>query len=483
MRVQERGDGRLRRRAVAAAGALVLTGVLSALVPAPEARAAGAPAASAPTKTPGAPGAPGAPDAAAQASAAAATDSTSTRPALPAPTGPYAVGTVTRHLVDHARKDPWKPERGDRQVVISLFYPADREPAGRETAGREPQHRTARETGPRTAPHMDAASAAHFGSARGAGSFNYHVRPDAADWTATHTHARVAVPVAHGSRALPVVLYSAGLGDPRTWNTGLVEELASRGYVVVTVDHTYDSSEVRLAGGELAESVLPTLAGASPAEIDAALRTAMRARVDDTRFVLDTLGSAQWRQGLPRGLGDAVDLRRVGMAGQSAGGFTAAQALHDDRRLKAGINMDGQMDFPLPDSTGSKLSSVAREGVDRPFLLLGSDGPGAADNRASWASFRQHARGWQAELTMAGAEHGTYTDAVSLLPAFARQGALSEEDLRQDVGTIRPDRAVAATRAYVVAFFDRFLKQQDGRLLDGPSPRFPEVGFQGKPTS
>ncbi|MGW2598080.1 alpha/beta hydrolase family protein [Streptomyces klenkii] len=441
MRVQQRGDGRLRRRAVAAAGALALTGVLSALAPAPDARAAGGPA------------------------APAATDAASARAALPAPTGPYAVGTVTRLLVDTARKDPWKPEQGDRQVAISLFYPADRG------------------SGPRTAPHMDAASAAHFGSARGAGSFNYRVRPGAADWAATRTHARVAAPVAHGSRDLPVVLYSAGLGDPRTWNTGLVEELASRGYVVVTVDHTYDSSEVRLAGGKPAESVLPSLAGAPAPEVDAALRKAVRARVDDTRFVLDTLGSARWRRSLPHGLGDAVDLRRVGMAGQSAGGFTAAQALHDDRRLKAGINMDGQMDFPLPDSTGSRLSTVAREGVDRPFLLLGSDGPGAADNRASWASFRQHARGWQAELAMAGAEHGTYTDAVSLLPALARQGALPEEVLRQDVGTVRPERAVAATRAYVVAFFDRFLKHEDGRLLDGPSPRFPEMRFRGAPDS
>ncbi|PSJ27075.1 esterase [Streptosporangium nondiastaticum] len=446
MRVQERGDGRLGRRAVAAAGALVLTGVLSALVPAPEARAAAAPATAAATEARGAADAAtqasAATDAAAQASAAAptATDAKNTRPVLPAPTGPYAVGTVTRHLVDTSRTDPWKPERGSREVMVSLFYPADRG------------------TAPPVAPHMDAASAAHFGSARGAGSFNYGVRPDAADWTSTRTHARVDVPVARAARALPVVLYSSGLGDPRTWNTTLVEELASRGYVVVTLDHTYDSSEVLLPGGRLAESALPELAGAPVADVDAALRRAMKARVDDTRFVLDTLGSAQWRRGLPRGLGDALDLRRVGMAGQSAGGFTAAQALHDDRRLKAGINMDGQMDFPLPDSTGSKLSTVAREGVDRPFLLLGSDGPGADDNTASWTSFLEHSRGDQRRTTLAGARHGTFTDAPSLLPALVRQGVLTEDALRQDVGTLRPERAVAATRAYVVAFFDRHLK-------------------------
>ncbi|MBT2385779.1 esterase [Streptomyces sp. ISL-11] len=422
MAVHERG---LRRRAVVAATVLAVTALLGTTTGRAEAREPGTP-----------------------------------RPALPAPTGPYAVGTTTRHLVDTRRPDPWKPREGAREVMVGLFYPADR------VGGKD---------GGDTAPHMDAGSAAHFGSARGAGSFNYGVRPDAADWTSTRTHARVDVPVARGSRALPVVLYSAGLGDPRTWNTGLVEDLASRGYVVVTIDHTYDSSEVRFPGGRLAESVLPTLAGAPVSEVDAALRTSMKARVDDTRFVLDTLGGAAWRQGLPRGLGHAMDLRRVGMAGQSAGGFTAAQTMHDDRRIMAGINMDGQMEFPLPDDTGSTLSTVAREGVDRPFLLLGSDGPGAEDNRASWASFRRHSTGWGAEMAMTGGAHGAYTDAASLLPAFARQGALTEEDLRKDIGTVRPERAVAATRAYAVSFFDRFLKGRDDHLLDGPSPRFPEM--------
>ncbi|MEU2869915.1 esterase [Streptomyces olivoreticuli] len=407
----------LKRRALVAAGALALTGLLSALTP--------------------------------QAHAQAKT--------LPAPTGPYAVGTTTRHLVDTGRKDPWKPEQGDREVMVSLFYPADRGHGGV------------------TAPQMDGLSAAHFGSDRGAGVVNYGVKAGAADWSATRTHARVDVPVARGSHGLPVVLYSSGLGDPRTWNTGLVEELASRGYVVVTVDHTYDSSEVRFPDGRLAETVLPTLAGAPAGKIDAALRTAVGARVDDSRFVLDTLGDATWRQGLPRGLGRSMDLGRVGMAGQSAGGFTAAQTMHDDRRVKAGINMDGQMDFPLPDASGENLSTVAREGVDRPFLLLGSGGAGAADNRPSWASFLQHTRGWQAEWTMTGSEHGAYTDAPSLLPAFAGQGALTAEQLKKDIGSVPPGRAVAAERAYVVSFFDRFLKGRDDHLLDGPSARFPEM--------
>jgi hypothetical protein len=45
------------------------------------------------------------------------------------------------------------------------------------------------------------------------------------------------------------------------------------------------------------------------------------------------------------------------------------------------------------------------------------------------------------------------------------------------VGTLRPSRVVRAQRAYVRAFFDLHLRHQDGRLLDGPSRRYPEIRF------
>jgi len=48
-----------------------------------------------------------------------------------------------------------------------------------------------------------------------------------------------------------VVVYSAGSGDPRIWGTALVEEPASRGYVVATIDHTYESPAVRFPDGSI----------------------------------------------------------------------------------------------------------------------------------------------------------------------------------------------------------------------------------------
>ncbi|MFI9724092.1 alpha/beta hydrolase family protein [Streptomyces sp. NPDC052396] len=399
--------GQLKRRAVVAAGTLALSGVLQVF--ASSAGAAGA----------------------------------ATRPQLPEPTGRYAVGTTVRQFTDPSRKDPWHPERGPRQVAVSFWYPAAR---GAAHGG--------------TVPQMRRDAAVHFGSADGAGHGNYGVPAGAVDWAATRTHAHRDAPPARGTGPCPVVLYSAGLGDPRTWNTTLVEELASRGYVVVTLDHTYDSSEVALSGGRLATSVLPGYAGRPGTDVGALLRKAVRARVDDTRFVLDRLGDPALRAGLPPRLAGAMDLGHIGMAGQSAGGFTALQTMHDDRRIKAAVNMDGTLAFPGPDGTGSHLSQVAREGVDRPFLLMGTESADSGPYRRqpSWKALWEHSRGWRGDVTLAGSRHGVYTDAASLLPQAAARGEVPRETVREDIGTVRPGRAVAMMRGQVTAFFDRFLR-------------------------
>ncbi|WP_207938843.1 alpha/beta hydrolase family protein [Actinomadura darangshiensis] len=374
---------------------------------------------------------------------------------LPRPTGPFKVGTTSLHLVDQSRRDPWTPSRA-RELMVSVWYPAS-------APGKE------------DVPHMTAKAAAHFGSEQGAATLNLGMPPGRADWGAVRTHATADAPVARKAGRLPVVLYSSGLADPRTWNTTLVEDLASRGYAVITVDHTGEASEVefpggRLVTGRLAEGTPPT----SPAEVTALLKKAMAARVADARFVLDRL------PGIGRGrFGGALDAGRVGMVGQSAGGFTAAQTMHDDRRVRAGVNMDGQMDYTGGKPDGSELSTVARDGLDRPLLLMGTESEGSGDHteQPSWDAFWRNTRGWKGDVTLAGSRHATYTDAEALLPPLAEQGIAPKGGLTGAVGTVRPARAIAAERAYVTSFFDRWLRGRDDHLLDGPSSRFPEMRF------
>jgi dienelactone hydrolase len=365
---------------------------------------------------------------------------------LPAPTGPDIVGTTAVHLVDRSRPDPWVAARPYREVMVSVFYPA-------RDAGASP-----------LAPQMTPGAAQHFDASLGTPVHQgWAIPPGKVDWAATLTHAHLDAPAAAGRH--PVVLYSPGLGDPRTLGTTLAEDLASRGYVVITIDHTYDASEVEFPGGRVEPFSVPT-----DGDILATLKKVVSVRVADTRFVLDRLPS-----GLPPALSGALDLGRIGMVGQSAGGFTALQTLHDDPRVRAAADLDGTLGFDQDDG-GPGLSPLAEDGLRRPFLLMGSQ-PSDHHTVRSWEALWSNSTGWKRDLHLRGAAHHTYTDMESLVPQLTGTIGLPADTVRADVGWADPAHAVADQRAYLAAFFDRWLRGRDDGLLDGPSPRHPDVTF------
>ncbi|MEU7898738.1 hypothetical protein AB0B45_38510 [Nonomuraea sp. NPDC049152] len=125
--------------------------------------------------------------------------------------------------MDKNRKDPWVPEAGARQLMVSMYYPA------RRTTGRPAPYMTteeARSLLQRKAPGADIPAETISGTR-----------------THAHTDARPA-----GGR-FPLVMLSPGLGLPRASLTFLAEDLASRGYVVALVDHTYESSGTTFPDG------------------------------------------------------------------------------------------------------------------------------------------------------------------------------------------------------------------------------------------
>ncbi|MCX4885606.1 hydrolase [Streptomyces sp. NBC_00847] len=372
---------------------------------------------------------------------------------LPAPSGPHPVGTVSLHLVDASRSDPWITSQPYRELMISIRYPA-------RAVGGHP-----------AAPQMLAGEAAGFAALN---SFT-DVPGSQVDWSATRTHAHEGAPVDRRSGPLPVVCYSPGAGDPRSLGTTLCDDLASRGYVVVSVDHTYDASAVQFPGGRVEGSVLPAEfdnAYPDPGRIKALLQKTLAVRVADIRFVLDELPCA-----LPRALRGMLDFGHTGMFGQSAGGFTALQAMHDDPRIAAAADLDGVLAYVQDDDAAGSLSTVAADGVDRPFLLIGKDGNDLS-TVPSWDALWRHSRGWHRGLSLRGAEHATYTDAEALVPQIARRLGLPRKAVVENIGTIMPRHAIAAERACLAAFFDRWLRgRDDDGLLDGSSGRYPEARF------
>lgn len=366
---------------------------------------------------------------------------------LPGPTGRQAVGSTELHLVDRDRPDPWVAGR-DRELMVSVWYPA------RTTSGYPSR--------PYLRPGV-----ARF--ADESGSFGL-ARPGEVDWAAARTHAAALAPADDRTRR-PVVLYSPGLGVPRALGTSTVEELASRGYVVVTVDHTHETNPVEFPGGRVEFQKQPITDSETR-------RKAIETRVRDTRFVLDQLAvlrdggnpDAEGRR-LPRGLGRALDLERIGMYGHSAGGITAAETMRTDDRVDAGINMDGTLQY-----SDTEFLPVALEGLDRPFMLMGKASQTHL-NKPSWQSFWDRSTGWKRDLSLERGGHYSYTDLQTIMPAMDEHLDIPAQTRAQYIGTVDPERSTAAQRAYLTAFFDQHLRGLPRHLLNGPSPAHPEVRF------
>ncbi|MCE6996065.1 lipase [Saccharothrix sp. S26] len=368
---------------------------------------------------------------------------------VPAPTGPFRVGTTDLHLVDHARPDPWVPG-ATRELMVTVRYPATR---------------TAGDAAPFMPPAVAAAVAASDARA-------LRIDPAELDYGFA-THSVPDAPAVPGHR--PVVLYSPGRGNPRALGTGLTEQLASQGYVVVAIDHTHEPLAVQFPDGRVAPRSIP------PLTVDVTKKM-MATRVRDARFVLDQLevlarggNPDAARRPLPAGLGRSLDLSRVGAFGHSAGGFTTGEAMLADPRIDAGANLDGSMAHSQ--STG-EFGRVAEEGLDRPFLLM-SAGDHSAASDLSWQRFLANHRAWVRQLHLPDAEHSSFTDHQSLVPLLAAHLGLDQAVTAPIVGTVDPARSTAAQRAYLTAFFDQHLRHRPRHLLDGPSDRYPEVRFLG----
>jgi len=372
---------------------------------------------------------------------------------LPAPSGPHDVGRTTLHLVDENRADPWLPEQR-RELMVTVTYPAS------ETDNFPLAQYVSTETAPAAARDVAAA---------------LNLPIDFQNLLGLHTNAHTGAPVvATPDRSLPIVLSSPGSLVPRIFGTGEAEDLASRGYVVVSIDHTHESQAVEFPGGRVVDGIAPP---ADPEQSKQWRRTALDARVADTSFVLDELAvlaggsnpDAEQRI-LPSGLGRALDLSRVGIFGHSLGGFTAAEAMVQDDRIDAGVNLDGMI------AIDDDLGAAAVQGLDRPMLLMSSQQ--VADTGASmpsWNAFWEKTNGWKRELDLAGAGHYSFTDLQSLVPPLAR--VVAPEMTAYYIGAIEPDRANRAVRAYVAAMFDRFLRNEASPLLDGPDGEFPGVRY------
>ena len=344
--------------------------------------------------------------------------------AIPEPSGPHAVGRQRFVWVDESRPESHTLDPDDaRSVPIQVWYPA------RPGSGSP-------------ADYVDGLEQIEAGLLA-SGELG---RLEVLGLGLVRDPALDGADVASDRSPFPLLLLSPGNATNVAFYASLAEDLASKGYVVIGVDHPFQVSAVQVPGGEVAvydRSVESSLQSVGP-EIEE--------RVADIGFVLDMV---QAKSSDLDFLLPSLDLDKVGILGHSNGGIAAVETCRHDARLAACLNIDGQAGGgPF----GYDLTSTVPE---QPFMFLTKE---AALHEELHRRFEEAGEG-TVRVVIPEADHGDFTD-----------GALFEPSPNPFGGSARS--VAVTTRSAVSAFFDHWLRGTAGdsfRDLDAPSNLYVNV--------
>jgi predicted dienelactone hydrolase len=362
---------------------------------------------------------------------------------LPRPTGSLAIGTRVMYLADPSRvEDAPGSGGGKRELMIQAWYPAE--------ASRQPYAAYRR--------RIETTRLSSYQSVL---------------WT----HSRWEAPVAQRGDAFPVILFNPSWNGRRTQNTFLAEELASHGFVVVGIDHTYNSGPVGFPDGRVVDFVhtrdMEDFGSSSLERVNAIGDKEVEKEAADDVFVLNQLEEMNGEPASP--FYRRLDTNNAGAFGHSFGGSASAEASYRDARIRSVLDMDGSI-----------FGEVREKGLNKPFLFMTGDvelcTPAELDklNKADridaeiyitdMAMFRKYG-GYR--IFLHGTSHEAFTDRALFSPLRSLSGA----------GTLDPRQEVFILRQYVLAFFEKTLRHEDPPLLRSAKSPFAEISMQIDPPS
>jgi dienelactone hydrolase len=341
---------------------------------------------------------------------------------LPTPSGPFHVGV----------RDMRIPSGRGPSILVRAWYPTDAD-AGRPFMRSAPESR------------LRARQFADRGLPGALYSYHEHIGANAL-WQA---------PLSRARNSYPAIVYNHGGEGDVAQSASLMEDLASHGYVVLSVGHPGQTLGIldergqpvpapvrsyqpvdRMKASGLARSRTAALAEILPYLRMATTESAMtRERVANTEKVLAVIFSGGGGEVLRR-----VDRREVASVGMSMGGAVAALTCEVDTRVAACVNLDG---FQFGGLMGRSLR--------QPLLVAYTDhGYGLSD-----LFYRREDGSSDAPVdwfVIKGAQHGDLTDASFLTPFKVQLSDAAGDAELPFFGPIAPEKATKV-QSDLIRFF------------------------------
>ncbi len=242
---------------------------------------------------------------------------------FPTPTGNYPVGTLSEVWTDTERKEIYGDDPAQsRTFVTQTWYPADpNSPAG-ERAEYIPTGRKASR------------------SIAGRLGLPFFVL-DHVDLIQTNSF----VNRSPADGQFPILIFSHGYNSFRGQSTTIMEDLASHGYIVVSMSHSYGSAVTIFPDGRIVFHNPDTLIGTGEVLRETGLKLGDQWG-GDIKFIIDQLEAQQIDA--THLLNGRLDLENLGVFGHSTGGGVALNVCAQDSRCKATMGLDAWLG-PTPD--------------------------------------------------------------------------------------------------------------------------------------
>lgn len=352
-------------------------------------------------------------------------------------TGPFAVGTRTYFWIDEKREETFTTAPGDkRHLMVQVWYPAEKQP------------------GAARAPYVQQPEL-----------YGHSLKPQ--ELASVRTNAVLRAPLSGVHSGYPVILYSHGHNANMFSATFLMEQLASHGYVVFSISHTFFNGIEKFPDGYRAvRDFFPKMEeGATQEEGyrkfgEFTYRYTTLPLVEDTKFVIRQIEDLdRTRASFFHG---RLDLERMGICGWSMGGWNASAMCNIEGRIKAGINYDG---------------TVNSQGVKKPFMLMKRSLPAPALQGKEAEEFQTmigimqrnerdfiHSSTELYRVSIAGAAHTNFSD----YPLY-------DENAKGSTDTQLCHRIIVEL---TLTFFNRYVLDQTTAQLEKDASRYPMITLE-----
>ncbi len=373
-------------------------------------------------------------------------------PSLPKTTGSYQVGTTNFDWVDKSRKDLITVDSNDnRELMVQMWYPID------NGKGRKQESYI-----PYTQEGID-----QIISSKG---FDKKL----SDINNINTQSYKDGILSKKKEKYPIVLFSHGNMQSRWQYQTITRELASHGFIVVSIEHTHYAIGTKFNNGKFISNDY-SLSGLDVKKDDYDMNELW---VKDIQFVINKLESLN-RTDERLNFKNKLDLNKISAIGHSLGGAAAARALQVEPKIKSAMDIDGSL-VGLSGKTAKMTKPFAMiKSEDSVKQYSGVIPPNVPEEyrekvkeiyKIFTKRYHEAVSGPAYDITISGSTHMNYSDSPLLQPYLSTPlyeiPGLTDTDYKN---------IYKLTNMVILSFLEKTLNGKKNTILDCENLQIPDL--------